>query len=173
MRNLHDLKSFHENALNEWNATALIIKEAMKDEPDTRKTFVEVVLALSDMAGKDAKKRQNLLKAGHVVLHGLADGKWPKTPPPLPPVEQPKKPDRWKGVRRVFLVLSIILLCVGSFAGGFALNTPRVVSYLPSKSTPAEPSNTPEELLTQYVEAVSHKDIQRALGLFTPKRVKA
>lgn len=75
MRNLHDLKSFHENALNEWSATAIIMKEALKDEPDTRKTFVEVVLALSDMAGKDAKKRQNLLKAGHVVLHGLADGK--------------------------------------------------------------------------------------------------
>ena len=82
MRNLHELKSFHENALSEWNATALIMKEAMKGETDTRKTFVEVVVALSDMAGKDVTKRKNLIKAGYIVLHSMADGTWPKTPPP-------------------------------------------------------------------------------------------
>lgn len=171
MRNLHDLKSFHENALNEWNATALIMKEAMKDEKDTRQAFVEIVLALADMAKQDAKKRQNIVKAGGVLLHALSDGKWPKTPPPLPP-DPPKKNDRWRGVRRALLTFLVIMLCAGSFAGGFALNIPKVISTLPSISTPAKPSNTPEELLQQLVEAVSRKDWQRILGLYHPNARK-
>lgn len=169
MRNLHELKSFHENALNEWNATALIMKEALKDEPDARKTFVEVVLALSDMAGKDAAKRKNIIKAGHIVLHSMADGKLPKTPPPLPP-EPPKPVDRWKGVRRVSLTLFVLLLCAGSFAGGFALNTPLVVSHLPklTSSTP-EPSNTPEQAINQYFEAAYRHDIPAVIAMYHPE----
>ena len=147
MRNLHELKSFHENALNEWNATALIMKEALKDEPDTRKTFIEVVLALSDMAGKDANKRKNLLKAGNIVLHGMTDGKIYETPPLPPPTEAPKKVDRWKGVRRVLFSLLVVILCAGSFAGGFALNMPMVISHVPRLTTKTpEPSSTPEEV---------------------------
>ena len=169
MRNLHDLKSFHENALNEWNATALIMKEAMQGEPDTRKAFVEVMLALSEMAGTDAQKRRNLLKAGDIVLHGLADGKWPKTPPPLPP-ESSKKVDRWKGVRRVFLTLLVLLLCAGSFAGGFALNMPLVVSHLPklTKTLP-EPSNTPEQAIDSYFKAAQRHDIPSVLAMYHPE----
>lgn len=170
MRNLHELKSFHERALDEWNATALIMKEAMKDEKDTRQAFVETVLALTDIAGQDARKRQNIVKAGGILLHALSDGKWPKTPPPLP--EPPKKTDRWKGVRHVAITLLVIMLCVVSFAGGFALNIPKVISTLPSISTPAEPSNTPEEVLQQLVEAVSRKDWQRILGLYHPNARK-
>lgn len=169
MRNLHELKSFHENALSEWNATALIMKEAMKGETDTRKTFVEVVVALSDMAGKDVTKRKNLIKAGYIVLHSMADGTWPKTPPPLPQESQ-KKPDRWKGVRRVVLTLFALILCAGSFAGGFALNMPLVVSHLPklTKSTP-EPSNTPEQAIEQYFEAVYRHDIPAIIAMYHPE----
>ena len=169
MRNLHDLKSFHENALNEWNATALIMKEAMKDEPDTRKTFVEVFLALSDMAGTDANKRKNLLKAGHVVLHGLADGKWPKLPPPLPP-EPPKKVDRWKGARRVALTFLVLLLCAGAFTGGFALNMPMVISHVPklTKTLP-EPSSTPEQAIESYFKAAQRHDIPAVLAMYHPE----
>ena len=169
MRNLHELKSFHENALNEWNATALIMKEALKDEPDARKIFVEVVLALSDMAGKDAIKRQNILKAGNIVLHGMTDGKWPKTPPPLP-VEQTKMPDRWKTVRRVALTLLVLVLCAGAFAGGFALNMPLVVSHLPklTKNLP-EPSNTPEQAIEQYFKAAYRHDIPAVIAMYHPE----
>ena len=170
MRNLHDLKSFHENALNEWNATALIMKEAMKDEKDTRQAFVEIVLALADMAKQDAKKRQNIVKAGGVLLHALSDGKWPKTPPPLP--EQPKKTDRWKGVRRVALTLLVIMLCAGSFAGGFALNMPMVISHLPRLTTTTpEPSSTPQEAIRQFI-AAAHRHEKPALIRFYHPEVR-
>lgn len=155
--------------MNEWNATALIMKEALKDEPDARKTFVEVVLALSDMAGKDAIKRQNILKAGNIVLHGMTDGKWPKTPPPLP-VEHTKKPDRWKTARRVLLTLLVLLLCAGSFAGGFALNMPMVISHVPRLTTKTpEASSTPEEVIRQFIAAAHRQDKPAIIALYHPE----
>ncbi len=169
MRNLHDLKSFHENALNEWNSTALIMKEALKDGPDTRKTFVEVVLVLSDMAGKDAIKRQNIIKAGQVILHSMSDRTSPKMSNPVP-VEITKKPDRWKSVRRVALTLFVLILCVGSFAGGFALNMPMVISHLPRLTTKTpEPSSTPEEVIRQYMNAIHRHDKPAIIALYHPE----
>ena len=169
MKNLHDLKSFHENALNEWNATALIMKEAIHGEKEASQAFVEVVLALSDMAGTDAKKRQNIVKAGGVLLHALSAGKCPTTPPPLPP-EPTKKPDRWKGVRRVLLTLFVLLLCAGSFAGGFALNMPMVISHVPRLTTKTpEPSSTPEEVIRQFIAAAHRQDKPAIIALYHPE----
>ena len=171
MKNLHDLKSFHENALNEWNATALIMKEAMKGETDTRKTFMEVVIALSDMAGKDINKRRNLIKAGHIVLHSMSEGKLPQTPPPLPP-EPTKKVDRWKGVRRVFLTLLVVLLCAGSFAGGMALNTPNVLAKLPGIVTEQIPTSSPEHVIQQLMAAIIRNDKAAVIALYHPEQRK-
>lgn len=169
MRNLHDLKSFHENALNEWNATALIMKEAMQGEPDTRTAFVEVLLALSDLAGKDANKRTHLLKAGNIVLHGMTDGKTSPTPPPLPVVPT-KTPDRWKTVRRVALTLLVFVLCAASFAGGFALNMPMVISHVPRLTTKTpEPSSTPEDVIRQFIAAAHRQDKPAIIALYHPE----
>lgn len=169
MKNLHDLKSFHENALNEWNATALIMKEALKDEPDTRKTFVEVVLALSDMAGKDAKKRQNVIKAGHIVLHSMSDGKLPKTPP-LPP--ELKKPEKKKKAGRVLLFLLVLFLCTGAFAGGFLLNTPNMLANLPGQLTKAIPTSSPEQVIQQLMAAIIRNDKSAVIALYHPEQRK-
>lgn len=168
MKPLHELKSFHEHALNEWNATALIMKEAMKDEKDTRQAFVEIVMELSDIAGKDAKKRQNIVKAGSILLHALAEGKWPTTPPPLP--VPPKTVDRWKTARRVLLTLLVVVLCAGAFSGGFALNMPVVISHLPRVTTKTpEPSSTPEEVIRQFIDAAHRHDLPAIIALYHPE----
>lgn len=164
MKNIQTLKSFHERALDEWNSAALVMKEAISGEKDTHRAFVEILLTLADMAGKDKQKRQNLLRAGDVILHSIAADSTPKMSPTALS-ELAEKSDRWK---RIALIILACLLCVGSFAGGFALNTPKVVSSLPSTSTSATPSNTPEELLQQLVEAIPRKDWQRILGLYHP-----
>ena len=103
------------------------------------------------------------------MLHGLADGKWPKLPPPLPP-DPPKTNDRWRTARRVALTLLVCILCAGAFAGGFALNMPMVISHVPrlTTKTPA-PSRTPEEVITQFITAAHRHDKPAIVELYHPE----
>ena len=106
MRKIQDYKSYKENILDEWNATALFLQEVLREESAAARprAFVQSVMSFTIMAGANAPRRANLLKAGELVLSSLHL----ETPPPVP-----KKPmafrGAWRTVKRAALLIAVVM----------------------------------------------------------------
>ena len=167
MRKLQDYKSYKENILDEWNATALFLQEVLREETAAARprAFVQSVMSFTIMAGANAPRRANLLKAGELVLSSLHL----ETPPSVPKAPVVSR-SMWRTVKHTALLIAVIGLCLGAFAAGFAMNMPLVISHLPRLSTtPPKPSSTPEEVIRQFVEASHRRDIPAIVALYHPE----
>ena len=64
----------------------------------------------------------------------------------------------------------VVIIGVGAFAAGFAANMPMVISHLPRLSTTTpKPSDTPEEVIRQFIEAAHRHDIPAVIALYHPR----
>lgn len=165
MRNLRDCAHYRDNVLDAWNDTALLLQEAVAGEAiaDRPRMLLHGVVSLSNQIGASGPRRANLLKAAEIVMASLhLDSPAPHAAPPKPASTV------WRKVKRAALVIGVVLVAIIGFAAGFAANIPSVSSNLPFPSTPAKPSNTPEDVLRQLVEAIPRKDWQRVLDLYHP-----
>lgn len=179
MMNLHQFKSYHERALDQWNSTAMIIVEAMNTTPKPQRPqmFISIILALSDVAGANQARRNNITKGAEVILNSLLDGSGvpnisiQRTPPlPAPPTFG----TRFKrGVFRTITIVFLIALAIGSFFAGRASLQPRIASYIPVfKNITIDPEASPEEIVQKFLESVRQRNTQQILALFHPDEIK-
>ena len=178
--NLTPLTSFHERTLDEWNSTAKVLLEATKTVAPAKRlqTFMQTVIELSEVAGKNLPRRHNLVKAGEVVLHGIFYVKDERSEPtpkqnPLPSEE----PSLWQTtvtfVRRAFLFLLILTLCAGAFQfGRLSVVPPKAAATATTVTPVSKPEVTADIVVGNYIDAAYEGNMTRVLELFHPDKVK-
>lgn len=177
--NIHHIKSYHERSLDEWNSTAIVISEAVNTAPTSQRSqaFMQVVLTLADIAGKNQARRENITRGAAVIFNSLIDGsnvpqivfqKLPSTPTP------PSFGARCKRTTvKVFSTIFVLTLIVGAFWFGRVSVQPRIASLLPITSQISIDQDTsPEQIVQQFLESVRQGNAQQVLTLFHPDTVR-
>ena len=71
---VYQLKTYHEHALDEWNATARVLYEAVnlsKVEQERHHTFIKTIMELTEIAKGNETRKENIIKAASIMLAAL------------------------------------------------------------------------------------------------------
>ena len=175
--NIHQLKSFHENSLDQWNSIAIVLKEAFNTAPQDQRAqqFLQAVMALLDIAGTNQTRRDNIVKGANVVLQGLVH-ETERIPARPEEKTTSASPSFGKRLTTLFQRIGVILLILVGIAGAFLVGRlsmhPKIISLIPTVS-PAPPSElSPDKLVQQYFTTNQSNDMSQVLALFSADTVK-
>ena len=176
--NLYKLKSFHESALDQWNSIAIVLAEASNTvEADKRQTaFIQAVMELTNIAGTDQSRRQNILKGANVFhLAGnptTSKGTQQTSNQGLSNTKRLSKerPSVVKRMANILLKAIIVMILLALLAGSFALGRfsryPRFHAFIPPTLASLSDNATPAQVVKQYFDASQQGDMTKLMELF-------